>query len=258
MAFGNFPFGEPIREVCQEDRAPKCVFVLGVYASAVHARWIGPNMKERIKAVGVASEPYIFWRGDGAEAIIARISIPPSAGSLEVAAAAHNGPSGIALDDLFLAPLRIDRREAWLSDLVPHSCMNSSQEQAIKRSYEPLVAQGFVPPVSWPTVPTSLTDEMRRTAILGEIVDSGARTVMLLGDQPIKWFLGYFDARWTKLSDFGRTSEEYGRLHRTQLQGLSVDVLPLVHPRQAAGLGRSNLDWRSIHANWVRDPPDID
>ena len=36
----TFPFGQPVRRVEQQDRAPKRVFVLGVYASAVHARWI--------------------------------------------------------------------------------------------------------------------------------------------------------------------------------------------------------------------------
>jgi hypothetical protein len=34
-----FPFGETVRPLVQQDRSPKKVFVLGVYASAVHARW---------------------------------------------------------------------------------------------------------------------------------------------------------------------------------------------------------------------------
>jgi len=36
---GIFPFGEKVREVEQKDRSPKQVFILGVYASAVHAKW---------------------------------------------------------------------------------------------------------------------------------------------------------------------------------------------------------------------------
>ena len=54
---GTFPFGEPVRIVAQEDRTPKRVFVLGVYASAVHARWVGVDGKGIIKALAVASEP---------------------------------------------------------------------------------------------------------------------------------------------------------------------------------------------------------
>ena len=34
-----YPFGETVRRLVQQDRTPKQVFVLGVYASAVHARW---------------------------------------------------------------------------------------------------------------------------------------------------------------------------------------------------------------------------
>jgi hypothetical protein len=67
--FGTLPFGQPVCEVLQSDRDPKDVFVLGVYASAVHARWIDAAGKTVVKALAVASEPYIFWRGDNAESI---------------------------------------------------------------------------------------------------------------------------------------------------------------------------------------------
>ena len=59
-SIGSFPSGQPIRKVTQTDRLPKRVFVLGVYASAVHARWIGQDGKTRIAALAVASEPEIF------------------------------------------------------------------------------------------------------------------------------------------------------------------------------------------------------
>ena len=58
-----FPFGQPLKRVQQTDRTPKKVFVLGVYASAVHARWIDKEGRDKIKALAVASEPCIFWRG---------------------------------------------------------------------------------------------------------------------------------------------------------------------------------------------------
>lgn len=255
VTLGNFPFGEPVREVRQEDREPKCLFVLGVYASAVHAKWVGPDNKGGIRAVGVASEPYIFWCGDGAEEIVARIPVPSSAGRLELAAKQYNGPSGLPLDKYFLTPLGLDRSKAWLSDLVPHSCMNPSQKKAIQESYEPLVGNALLPAVSWPSVPSSLADETRCKEILAEIVDSGAHVVMLLGDEPIKWFLNHFDDRWTKVAHFGKTATEYGRLHSCQLQDLKIDVLPLVHPRQAAGLGHCDPEWRSLHDAWVKNCP---
>lgn len=134
---GTFPFGQPIREVEQENRSKKRVFVLGVYASAVHARWIGPDGKQLISALGVASEPEIFWRGDGIDEIVASIDIPEGAGRLVPASPTLNGPSGRALDDLFLIPLGLNREDVWLCDLVPYSCMSDGQAKAIRRAYEP-------------------------------------------------------------------------------------------------------------------------
>ena len=131
---GTFPFGEPVRLVEQENRSTKRVFVLGVYASAVHARWVGADgrplgvprgtpqakrSRQIVRALAVASEPYIFWRGDGAEEIVKGIRIPAEFGVLEVADRRMNGPSGIALDEGILAPLGVSRDDAWLCDLVP-------------------------------------------------------------------------------------------------------------------------------------------
>ena len=93
-----FPFGETVKPLVQEDRTPKKVFVLGVYASAVHARWKnGANTK--CNAMAVASEPRIFWDGNPREAaeIISRIKIPQEMGTLEPADEKFNGPSAKVL-----------------------------------------------------------------------------------------------------------------------------------------------------------------
>ena len=57
-----FPFGQELHPLVQEDRSPKKVFVLGVYASAVHARW-KKDGQIICQALAVASEPCIFWDG---------------------------------------------------------------------------------------------------------------------------------------------------------------------------------------------------
>ena len=44
-----FPFGSKLKPVFQTDTTPKKVFVLGIYASAVHAKWLDKNGKEKIK-----------------------------------------------------------------------------------------------------------------------------------------------------------------------------------------------------------------
>ncbi len=131
---GCFPFGQPVRIVEQADRTPKDVFVLGVYSSAVHARWRDARGKQVVAALAVASEPVIFWRGEGAAEIIDRIDVPKEVGRLEPAASNLNGPSGRALDELYLGPLGITREHAWLCDLVPSSGKNPGQAKAIARA----------------------------------------------------------------------------------------------------------------------------
>jgi hypothetical protein len=60
----QFPFGQPLKLVKQRDRTPKKVFVLGVYTSAVHAKWLSAEGKRLCQALAVASEPEIFWNGE--------------------------------------------------------------------------------------------------------------------------------------------------------------------------------------------------
>jgi uracil-DNA glycosylase len=249
-SIGTFPFGQPVHEVVQKDRTPKDAFVLGVYSSAVHARWIDRNEKTVVNALAVASEPYIFWRGENAESIIQQIIIPEELGKLIPARQSFNGPSGIALDNLILNPLGLDRQKVWLCDLVPHSCVNPSQRKAIERAYLPVASKHELAKHTVPLVPILLTDENRRKAILDEIVESGSRVLVLLGDKPIQWFLSYFDNHWSKLSDFGLDGQSYGQLHNVQLDDREIKVLPIAHPRQIAKLGQSSAVWYDAHENW--------
>ena len=102
----TFPFGSVLKKVEQKDKSQKKVFILGVYGSAVHAKWINPKGRTLVKALAVASEPYIFWKGDGASNIINDMKIPPELGHLEPADSMFNGPSGLELDKSYLNPLR--------------------------------------------------------------------------------------------------------------------------------------------------------
>jgi uracil-DNA glycosylase len=249
---GIFPFGQPVQELLQKDRTPKDVFVLGVYASAVHANWKDTNNKTVVNALAVASEPYIFWRGENADSIIQQITIPQEAGKLIPARQDFNGPSGIALDDLILKPLEIDRQSVWLCDLIPHSCVNPSQSKAIERAYLPIVSKFGLAQPTVPHLPTMLTDANRRKAILAEIQASEAKVLILLGDKPIQWFLSYFDNRWRRLSDFGYENHFYGQLHKARLDNMELNILPLAHPRQIAKLGHSSSLWYDVHQEWLK------
>ena len=194
----TFPFGERVKLVQQQERTSKRVFVLAVYASAVHARWVDRGSKTVVNALAVASEPYIFWRGDNAEAIIKQINVPADLGNLTPAAKNLNGPSGKSLDERFLEPLNLSRDDVWLCDLVPHSCLNPGQKKALDRAYEPLAQTHKLPAVTLPPVPKQLADDRRRGEILTELRESHADTILLLGDEPIKWFLHAFDHSFKK------------------------------------------------------------
>lgn len=249
--FGTFPFGQSVRSLTQVDRTPKDIFVLGVYASAVHARWVSSDGAELVKALAVASEPHIFWRGDDATAMIQEIRLPPGAGRLEPAVSMFNGPSGIALDERFLAPLKRTRGHAWLADLVPHSCVNTQQQVALERCYMPRIAEWNLPVPSVPPVPSMLADLARQDEIAAELIESRARVLVLLGDEPIRWFSSRWHQRCRRLADFGTDADTYGRLTEATVAGRRVALLPLAHPRQVARLGRSSARWHDLHQHWL-------
>jgi hypothetical protein len=48
---GKFPFGEEVHKVVQQERAPKPVFILEVYANAVHARWVDVNERTVVELI---------------------------------------------------------------------------------------------------------------------------------------------------------------------------------------------------------------
>ncbi len=250
-AIGMFPFGQPVLSLRQADRSPKELFILGVYASAVHARWVGPDGAELAKALAVASEPHIFWRGEGPEAIIDQIRLPEGAGELVPAARMFNGPSGVALDDRVLAPLHRTRQQAWLADLVPHSCVNAQQQAALDRCYLPRLNEWGLPVPSVPAVPSALAGPARQDEIAEELLQSRARILVLLGDEPIRWFSAWWYPRGRRLADFGTSADSYGRLTEASVAGHPVALLPLAHPRQIAKLGRSSARWYDLHKHWM-------
>jgi len=248
-----FPFGQPVCKVIQTDRTQKKVFVLGVYASAVHARWIGPDEKTLIRAIAVASEPEIFWRGENAQEIIKGITIPEGAGRIVPVAKNLNGPSGRALDKWYLKPLGLVREDAWLCDLVPHSCRNESQRIALKKNYDPKIDVLKLPAYKWEAVPSKLADESRQKEILNEIALASPSVIITLGDQPLKWFTSAIDSKTkSRLVDYGKSDTEYGLLHDISIGGHAMKLLPLVHPRQAGRLGGYSPEWAECHDKWVK------
>jgi uracil-DNA glycosylase len=226
------------------------VFILGVYASAVHARWISVHGKVIVKALAVASEPSIFWDGSDAAEIISKIRIPEKAGRLEAPDRQFNGPSGVALDECILKPLGLKRSNAWLSDLVPYSCLNPGQAKAIKAEYAPLARKLGLPIATIQPVPKILADDGRRREIRDELFESRAEILITLGDQPLRWFTTPLAGTKARLAGFEKTDRAYGRLHPIEIAGHQFQLLPLAHPRQIRQLGRADSEWARIHRHW--------
>jgi hypothetical protein len=255
-----YPFGSKLKPVVQKDRGLKKIFVLGVYASAVHARWYGPDGKIRVRALAVASEPEIFWRGDEEEAekIINAISIPSGCGYLK-SDARFNGPSGKTLDEQFLKPLGYIRDDAWLCDLLPETRLNKGQLEALKREYLPLVEKGLLPEVTIPPVPRHFSNDARSMEIVAELMESKAELLITLGDIPLREFVARYKKEWNRLSVFGTSRSKYGKSKRHELaiDGKTIELLPLVHPRQARRMGASSIDWYNLHKYWVDHARDV-
>ena len=250
-----FPFGQELKKVEQKDKTPKKAFVLGVYASAVHARWINKNGKQKVSALAIASEPEIFWTGENAEEIISKIKIPEELGILTTPSDSRlNGPSGRALDNLFLMPLGLNRENTWLCDILPKSRVNKNQCKAIYENYTYEIIQKYnLMPATIPHFDKKeLNSKKRREEILHELELSQAEKLILLGDLPIYWFLRFYNKKYSKLSQFGETNDTYGRKHELKINNKIYQVIPLCHPRQANRLGSSSTKWGKLHDNWLK------
>lgn len=253
-----FPFGEQLKKVEQKDRLPKKAFVLGVYASAVHAKWLDESGKEKVKALAVASEPEIFWKGENAEQIISHIQIPSKLGKLIPPTIKNlNGPSGQVLDKMFLFPLGLNRGNTWLCDLLPESRVNEKQAKALKKHYTDEIVRNFgLKPA---TIPLFQMDELKKKAperkeeILAELKESNAEILILLGDLPIKWFLNFFNKDFKRLSDFGEIDKVYGKERIFNIEGEDYKVIALCHPRNAGKLGSYSPKWWKLHQDWIKN-----
>ena len=246
-----FPFGETVHPLIQQDRSPKKVFVLGVYASAVHARWKKEN-KIVSAAIAVASEPRIFWDGNQQEAseIISRIRIPEEMGVLEPAGSHLNGPSAKVLDDHILAPLGFKRNDAWLCDLLPETRLNRHQLDVIEKKYAPQAKIYGLNDVTIPKRPSTFCDKSRSAEIVSELEESKAELLVLLGDIPIRQFLNRVaEVKFKNLKEYVDLYG-YGNSSQIVINDKVYKVLPLAHPRQIGKLGTHIKKWHKLHCDW--------
>lgn len=243
----RFPFGAPLVPAAAKPPSKKVkAFVVGVYSSAVHARWVSAQGRTICKALAVAPEPWSFWDGTGADEIVAAANqeVPSGAGSLVPADKAFNGPSGLALDRLFVRPLGLSRANTWITDLHDLYYLSEGNEAALVKHYAPLVKKGLVPGMNLPGRPASVAPSKAGIERLRKEFElAAAPFVITLGNEPIPHVFGKESKRLAL--------KEYGKVFDAEVFGRRVKGLKLCHPRQAGQLGRSSRAWFEAHRDWV-------
>lgn len=249
----RFPFGRMLKPAAPQVPSKKVkAFIVGVYSSAVHARWVSESGKQLCRALAVSSEPYSFWDGKDASAIVKKVgeTLPAGAGKLLPADPSYNGPSGIVLDERYLDPLGLDRTNTWVTDLHDLYYLSSGNLAALTKHYEPLVKEGLTKPANLPQRPASVAPTERQLERLKlEVQQADPPLVITLGNEPIPYIFG----RGTpKLA-----TRHYGEVFEGDVFGHRVLCMRLCHPRQAGQLGASSSAWFEAHRRWVRSKPRV-
>ena len=128
--------------------------------------------------------------------------------------------------------------------------MGSGLAKAIKDKYNPLIKQYHLNPVTIPARPSAFCDKARSIEITEELMQSEAELLILLGDIPIAQYLQKVaDIPYSTLGEY---VDMYGYGTKTEaiINGKTIQVLPLAHPRQIGALGAHSEKWFLAHKEW--------
>lgn len=271
---GRFPFGQSNtqRPMCRAAGKPEAL-VIGVYPSAFHVRWTPPpehdtrapgsRGRSLIGSLAVDVEPVVFWDGkspsptDLLERWKAKVGFDSTQHG--TVAPGHNGPSGARLEEDIFAPLNLDRSKLAFTDAVPWYFVKDgkgSQREALRERFAPIAKELGVHQGSLPSRPTKRAlvelagSRRRRDGLRSEILESGAPSIITLGDEALgtlRAVADNVDGLPTKLSP-----DRYGAPGTAEVDGQTFEVRPLVHP----GFQRQskNKAWREALENWPANP----
>ena len=104
--------------------------------------------------------------------------------------------------------------------------------------------------VTIPKRPTVFCDAKRCKEIVAELKESKAGLLILLGDIPIAQFLSRVaEVPFKSLQEYVDLYG-YGTVTAATVDGHTVNVLPLAHPRQIGALGAHSEKWNKLHQSW--------
>jgi hypothetical protein len=258
---GRFPFGRPNtqRPMRRPDGSAKAL-VVGVYPSAFHVRWDPPAgvTTSGIASLAVDVEPVVLWDGkepNPSELVAtwaAAVGFDP--GRHGQVSPGKNGPSGDGLVQDTLVPLGVAPDEVAFTDAVPWFFVKTGlkdQGTAIRERFAPVAVSRGCHPGSLPSRPSTKAlvelarSDLRRDSLRAELLEADAPLVITLGQEALDAVRAVTEVAGgqEKLAPEG-----YGALGRLELDGHSMELLPLAHP----GLQRqiSHAGWREAFARW--------
>jgi hypothetical protein len=236
--------------------APRPLFVLGAYPSALHVAWSPQAPYRPIRAIAVDNEPEPFWNGSGE---LARIEAWKQAVSFEdawgvVAACGRlNGSSGAWVDTRVLAPLKATRATAWITDCLDAYRCSAGLSARLADTYVPWAQEKGLPLPSLATHPSE--SEIVREALHGhltrlkqELAAVAPEVIITLGNAALRVLRALVEVGAD--ADPGRKLShrrgEYGRPCAVRLTGRLVNWLPLAHPA-------APIPYQAAHTRWVEE-----
>ena len=270
-----FPFGQPsTRRPSRRPSGHASLFVLGVYPSALHVRWVPPQWAQDelgvgpVGALAVDDEPTVLWDGADAEARVERwreaVGFRQGDGRAEFGhvAPAGNGTSGRSVSRRILAPLDATAKDTWFTDVVDRYFAKSGgsrrqQADAIAAEYAPFAIRAKRPKAHLPPRPSEneLVDiavERHATRLRRELAEAAAPVIVSLGEEARRVLAALADecggpptGRLDARRLVGANASHYGEPGTVRIAGHSMTWHALVHP------GQRSTSWRALHDDWI-------
>jgi hypothetical protein len=254
VADGVFPFGAPVAKRPPSASSHRALFIMGAYPSALHVRWVLPGVAV-VQAMPVDNEPVPFWDGaDQAERVElwkttvhfdARLGRVEPAGDL-------NGSSGTWVAANVLAPLRVARSDAWVTDVLDTYRCSTGVARRVHDTYDSRAVPLGAPPVS--LLPHPSESEIvreglarHRQRLLKELAEADPERIVTLGNASLRVMRELLSDRGGLAAPEKLSADDgYGRPVIVKLNGRNVEWFPLAHPA-----ARGN--WQVVHRRWAAE-----
>lgn len=244
----RFPFGQLVTARPPSAQAPRPVFVLGAYPSAVHVEWHPPAPYRRVTAIAVADEPIPFWDGDDQLDVVERwkqaVEFHDGWGRVR-ANPKFNGPCGKKFVANVLAPLRVTASDAWVTDCLDTYRSSVGGAERILNTYNPWATSAGLLPADLAPHPSEdavVREAMKSHAgrLRRELESARPELVVTLGNAALRVMRGIAE----EFSSLRQLSVDgYGAEQTLNVGPRKMRWLPLAHPAAPARYLEAHARW---------------